>query len=108
MKSLLLLLLGALCGAVATVVLFTVDPSFDGTEADGAGGGNVTLVLSDITTACIADLDLDNDVDSSDLNVMLSDFGCTGAGCPGDINLDGHTDSTDLNILLSVFGAVCP
>ena len=47
MRSLFLLLLGALCGAVATVVLFTVDPNFDGTEADGAGGGNVTLVLSE-------------------------------------------------------------
>ena len=47
MKSLLLLALGAACGVVGTVLLFTIDPNFDGTEADGAGGGNVTLVLSE-------------------------------------------------------------
>jgi hypothetical protein len=47
MKSLLMLLLGAVCGAVATVVLFTVDPSFEGTDADGAGGGNVTMILTE-------------------------------------------------------------
>ena len=47
MKSLLFLILGAACGVVATVLLFTVDPNFDGTDADGAGGGNVTLILSE-------------------------------------------------------------
>ena len=53
MKSLFMLLLGALCGAVATVVLFTVDPGFDGTEADGAGGGNVSLSLNEEALATL-------------------------------------------------------
>jgi hypothetical protein len=47
MKTLLLLLLGGACGVVATVLLFTVDPDFSDNEADGAGGGNVTLILSE-------------------------------------------------------------
>lgn len=47
MKSLLVLVLGALCGTIATVLFFTVDTNLDATEADGAGGGNVTLVLSE-------------------------------------------------------------
>ena len=47
MKSLLLLALGALCGVLGTVLFFTIDPTFDGTDADGAGGGNVRLSLDE-------------------------------------------------------------
>lgn len=47
MKSLFLLLLGAVCGVLATVLYFTIDPTFDSPEADGAGGGNVSLSLSE-------------------------------------------------------------
>jgi len=47
MRTILALLLGGVCGVVGTVLLFTVDPDFDGTQADGAGGGNLTLILSE-------------------------------------------------------------
>lgn len=47
MKSLFLLILGALCGVIATVLFFTVDTDFKPTEADGAGGGNATVALSE-------------------------------------------------------------
>lgn len=47
MKSLLFLALGAVCGAVVAVLVFSVDPDFDPSEADGAGGGNSTLVLTE-------------------------------------------------------------
>lgn len=53
MKSLLLLALGGLAGALATVLVFTIDPNFDGTDADGAGGGNVTLSLSEAALATL-------------------------------------------------------
>jgi len=56
--------------------------------------------------ACTGDLDGDLDVDSTDLNILLSDFGCLSA-CPGDADGDDDTDSTDLNIILSVFGSTC-
>ena len=54
MKSLLLFVLGGLCGVIGTVLFFTVDPSFDSsTDADGAGGGNVTLSLSEAALATL-------------------------------------------------------
>lgn len=55
MKPLFLLALGAVCGVLATVLFFTIDPTFDSPEADGAGGGNVSLALSeDALSALIA------------------------------------------------------
>lgn len=57
--------------------------------------------------ACTGDIDGDQDVDSTDLNILLTDFGCPGPGCAGDADGDGDTDSTDLNIVLSVFGLPC-
>lgn len=54
----------------------------------------------------VGDMDGDLDVDSTDLNIVLTAFGCTGPGmCAGDADCDGDTDSTDLNIVLTNFGA---
>src|SRR4029079_19785008 len=47
MKSLLLLALGGIAGVLATVLFFTVDPTFNSNDANGAGGGNITLELSE-------------------------------------------------------------
>jgi len=59
-------------------------------------------------TPCAGDADNDGDTDSTDLNIVLTAFGCgTGSpegACAGDIDGDGDTDSTDLNIILSDFG----
>jgi len=58
--------------------------------------------------ACPGDVDGDNDVDSTDLNIVLTDFACAPPNpCTGDADGDGDTDSTDLNIVLSAFGDVC-
>jgi len=62
--------------------------------------------LQPVPPACVGDLDGDDDVDSTDLNILLTDFGCT-SNCIGDLDDDDDTDSTDLNILLSVFGNPC-
>lgn len=58
---------------------------------------------------CPGDFDLDLDIDSVDLNVVLASFGCSaGIGaCAGDIDGDGDTDSIDLNIVLLNFGENC-
>lgn len=56
--------------------------------------------------ACIADLTGDGFVDAGDLNIVLSNWGCEGAGCdPGvDLTGDGVVDSADLNLVLSDWG----
>lgn len=46
------------------------------------------------------DRDGDCDVDSTDLNIVLTNIPCSGS-CPGDADGDGDTDSTDLNIILT-------
>ncbi len=59
MKSLLLLALGGLCGVIATVLFFTVDTDFRSTQAEGGGGGNVTLVLTEVALAQLISDELD-------------------------------------------------
>jgi len=53
---------------------------------------------------CPGDLDGDQDVDHSDLGMLLSDWGCD----YGDLDCSGHTDQADLGILLAHWGDVCP
>jgi len=55
MRSLFLLFLGALSGALATVLVATVDTSPSGEVEDGAGGGNVTLTLDEQALATIVE-----------------------------------------------------
>ncbi len=71
----------------------------------GTFQGVDTLCDGDACDSCSGDLDLDNDVDSTDLNILLAAFGATNGG---DLDCDGDTDSTDLNILLAGFGDDCP
>ncbi len=52
------------------------------------------------------DLDGSGTVDSTDLNIVLANFGCTEAPCAGDTDGDGDTDSTDLNNILAAFGTM--
>ncbi len=50
------------------------------------------------------DVNGDGLVNFADLNLVLSNFGQTGAGIPGDADGDGDVDFADLNIVLSNFG----
>ncbi len=50
------------------------------------------------------DVNGDGVVNFADLNIVLSNFGQTGAGLPGDADGDGDVDFADLNIVLSNFG----
>jgi hypothetical protein len=58
----------------------------------------------------LEDLDRDGQVGSSDLNVLLTNFGTGVAGGPadGDIDSDGSVTSSDLNKLLTAFGTQYP
>ena len=89
------------------------------TQYNGGGGGSHLTIdepyifqsrdfrgLTVYQVSLDGDLDDDDDVDLSDLGILLSDFGCTaGPGaCPGDVDDDGDTDLRDLEILLDNFG----
>lgn len=49
----------------------------------------------------------DNTVNFADLNIVLSQFGQSGAGLAGDVNRDGSVNFADLNLVLSAFGSAC-
>jgi hypothetical protein len=43
-------------------------------------------------------------VDTTDLLLLLGDWGCVGMGCIGDVDGDGDTDTADLLLLLANWG----
>ena len=47
MRSLFMLMLGGVCGVIATVLLFTLDTTFDSDPDEAAGGGNARLVFDE-------------------------------------------------------------
>jgi hypothetical protein len=61
-------------------------------------------------TSCFGDLDGDNDVDLSDLAILLGNYGTTSGAVyeDGDLDEDGDVDLTDLAALLGVYGTTCP
>ncbi len=70
------------------------------------GGGGGTF-LARLPHPCPGDANGDDVVNFLDLNVVLSEFGMTGAGLAGDLNGDGVVDFLDLNVMLSFFGGAC-
>lgn len=62
--------------------------------------------LTPVGETCPADLDNDGMVATSDLLMLLADFGCV-ANCTNDINGDGMVSSSDLLVLLAAYGDFC-
>lgn len=56
--------------------------------------------------SCLADLDNDGIVSTSDLLVLLANFGCSGT-CEADLDEDGTVGAGDLLIFLANFGVIC-
>lgn len=75
-------------------------------------GDIASFMISQKTTQIFAleDIDRDGQAGSSDLNVLLSNFGQSTTGGPGagDLDNDGQVGSSDLNLLLTVFGTQFP
>ncbi len=72
------------------------------------GGGDRVIVVRGFNSPCAGDANGDNQIDFSDLNLVLSNFGQAFPGIPGDVNNDCSVDFADLNIVLGRFGIVCP
>ena len=55
------------------------------------------------------DLDVDSDVDLSDLARLLANYGTTSGATyhDGDLDCDGDVDLTDLAALLALYGTTC-
>jgi hypothetical protein len=88
----------------------------DQTDCDGDGFGDVCAcalgVVADldgngVPDTCqyaYGDLNLDGQIDSADLGLLLLYYGETGEGVPADLNHDGIVDSADMGLLLLYFG----
>lgn len=82
------------------------NPGFEGLL--GSGRANAAQAATD-PLLCRGDIDFDRSVTILDLNILLANFGASGAAfAQGDINGDGAVGVDDLNLLLSNFGATCP
>lgn len=81
------------------------------TEGVASGIENTTVrsafALSTLPGDCPGDANGDQEVNFTDLNILLSQFGDTGPGLSADLNNDEAVNFTDLNILLSLFGSNC-
>ena len=63
-------------------------------------GSGFTIAYS---TVKVGDLNGDGLVDSTDVTILLAEYGISGAKLPADINHDGTVNIVDLSILLSSF-----
>lgn len=73
------------------------------------GASNFLIAPPPPPPVCTGDLNGDHAVNTTDLTVLLSQFGqaVSPAGSGADINGSGGVDTADLVLLLSVFGTAC-
>ncbi len=67
--------------------------------------GEISPDEQEITT-CIGDFDENGEVGSSDLTVLLANFGCS-INCPIDVNGEPGITASDLTSFISLFGLSC-
>jgi hypothetical protein len=91
--------------AAANPTSFSVGYADGGNPIDRANTG-IPAGTVEIKYTVAGDANLSGDVDLSDLVIIASDFGMTGADwAEGDVNYDGNVDLSDLVIVASNFGA---
>ena len=100
MRSLFLLLFGAFCGVLATVLFFSLDTDFEGDPDDSAGGGNARIVFDEPGLEAIIEKELPNVeglTDIAGVSVTVQEEGTIrvkityvvpGAGLSGDVIAD--------------------
>jgi hypothetical protein len=55
---------------------------------------------------CNGDFDFDGVINTSDMLIFLTSFGCTGV-CLGDFDMNNQINTADLLVFLSIFGNSC-
>ncbi len=105
-----MLLLGGACGVIATVLLFTLDTTFDSDPSDGAGGGNARLVFDEAGLEAlirneIGRLDgfdaitvVDVEVREEGVMVVALGAGAGGVAVTGELVLDPKIDDGRLKL----------
>lgn len=93
---------------------FELEAAIGQPDAGEMTGGDFVLTGGFLAAAppssgqgCPGDADGDNDVDVTDLGLLLGNYGASGPGIPGDLDGDADVDITDLGIQLAHFGTVC-
>lgn len=102
----------SVANAAATPSGTTVTFAF-GSPFSGISAGSTLSVgwlhhheVAPVGDTCPPDLDNDGMVATSDLLLLLADFGCV-FDCSSDINGDGIVSSSDLLVLLAAYGDFC-
>jgi hypothetical protein len=83
------------CAGNETICSYTI--SFDDLQAENEVP----------TVGCPGDFNEDGYIDTGDILMLLSDFGCEVGNCPCDLNGDERTDTQDILIFLSLFDTPC-
>ncbi|MFT5183188.1 MAG: hypothetical protein ACI84C_000312 [Flavobacteriales bacterium] len=103
---------GSLSGGAPTSLSFSINSTCSSCTDDTACNYDPTASFDDdscefLSCTCLGDCNNDGVRETSDLFMLLSDFGCA-MGCFTDLTGDEITDTTDLLAFLSVFGTPCP
>ncbi len=76
-------------------------------QNSSAESGAFSIAPGTYAQPCPGDANGDGAVNFADLNIVLSQFGQSGAGLAGDVTGDGSVTFADLNLVLSQFGLSC-
>jgi hypothetical protein len=125
MRSLFMLVFGVVCGVIATVLLFSLDTTFDSDPDGAAAGGNARLVFDEAGLAALIRDDLPDlegfasitlvDVEIREEGVIVVELGAGGGGVgiSGDLVLDpnivnGRLDLEVVDARLGPIGVPTP
>jgi hypothetical protein len=87
-------------GVDDVIVLTAATESFTGGPTFGFG----TMVIDDMGSTCLGDIDGDGQVSGGDMGLLLAAWGpCTGR-CAADLTENGTVDGADIGLLLAAWG----
>jgi ribosomal protein L31 len=88
---------------------YAVCQNFVETSGNGIASNYASLTIHFFAAqaSCDADFNGSGSIDTADLLIFLSNFGCVGV-CVGDLNSDLLVNTSDLLAFLAVFGTDCP